>query len=360
MKWQVETQTKYSRIFLRVSLAILILLALAPFYASRSIIQDLFFILTMLIFAQSWNLLAGYAGMVSIGQQAYVGLGAYTLFYGVIFLGLDPLLSISLAIFTCIILALLTAFFVFRLQGAYFAIGTWVFAEIIRLIMAQWQTLGGGTGTSLPRGATREMFGVNFLKDVLDVKTSFAIDMIAFWVALVLAVLTIGSIYFLLRSRQGLGLTAIRDNLISASSIGINARKIKLIVYVSTSVIVGITGALVYLQKARISPDAAFSVLDWTAYVIFIVVIGGIGTIEGPIIGVLIFFLLQNLLSGYGSWYLLILGLLGIATMLFAPGGIWGYISDRTGIKLFPVQRRLINDKKESLVNGGTDDRHNN
>jgi branched-chain amino acid transport system permease protein len=100
-------------------------------------------------------------------------------------------------------------------------------------------------------------------------------------------------------------------------------------------------GALIYLQKARISPDAAFSVLDWTAYVIFIVVIGGIGTLEGPIIGVLVFYLMQTYLASFGSWYLILLGALAIATMLFAPKGIWGHFSQRFGIVLFPVQRRM-------------------
>jgi branched-chain amino acid transport system permease protein len=100
-------------------------------------------------------------------------------------------------------------------------------------------------------------------------------------------------------------------------------------------------GALIYLQKARISPDAAFSVLDWTAYVIFIVVIGGIGTIEGPILGVIIFFLMQRYLADFGSWYLILLGTLAIAVMLFAPKGIWGYVSDRYGLVLFPVQRHV-------------------
>jgi branched-chain amino acid transport system permease protein len=103
----------------------------------------------------------------------------------------------------------------------------------------------------------------------------------------------------------------------------------------------GLAGALIYLQKARISPDAAFSVTDWTAYVMFIVIIGGIGTIEGPIIGVFIFFLLQSLLADYGSWYLITLGIIGIVVMLFAPSGIWGLITDKTGIQLFPVRRRL-------------------
>ena len=101
-------------------------------------------------------------------------------------------------------------------------------------------------------------------------------------------------------------------------------------------------GALIFLQKARISPDAAFSLIDWTAYVIFIVVIGGIGTMEGPIIGVAIFYLLQYYLAALGSWYLMLLGALAIALMLFAPGGVWGVISRVFDITLFPVRRRLI------------------
>jgi branched-chain amino acid transport system permease protein len=104
----------------------------------------------------------------------------------------------------------------------------------------------------------------------------------------------------------------------------------------------GMTGALIYLQKARISPDAAFSVLDWTAYVIFIVVIGGIGTIEGPIVGVLVFYVLQTNLAHFGTWYLILLGAFAIVIMLFAPKGIWGYLSDRYGLVVFPIRRRLV------------------
>ena len=103
----------------------------------------------------------------------------------------------------------------------------------------------------------------------------------------------------------------------------------------------GLTGALIYFQKARISPDAGFSVLDWTAYVIFIVVIGGIGTIEGPIIGVLVFFLLQNYLADFGTWYLILLGAIATAVMLVAPQGIWGMVVKRFDLQLFPVRRRL-------------------
>ena len=345
--WTVETRTRTSTIFLGLAAVLVVILALAPFYASRSLIQDLFFILTMLVLAQGWNLLAGYAGLVSVGQQTFVGIGAYAMFGGVILLDLDPLVSIALGGIAAALLAIPTAFFTFRLQGAYFAIGTWVVAEIVRLTVAQWKALGGGTGTSLPRSATREMFGLEFLKDTFGFKTSAATDVITFWLALVLAVVTVGVVYRLLRSRQGLGLAAVRDNQNAARSVGVDAQRIKTIVYLSTAFITGLAGALIYVQKARISPDAAFSVLDWTAYVIFIVVIGGIGTIEGPIIGVLVFFALQNSLSGYGSWYLLVLGLLGIVIMLFAPRGLWGLFTDRTGIELFPIRRRLSGDPNE-------------
>jgi branched-chain amino acid transport system permease protein len=95
------------------------------------------------------------------------------------------------------------------------------------------------------------------------------------------------------------------------------------------------------LQKLRISPDTAFSVNDWTAFVIFITVIGGIGRVEGPIIGTIVFFLLRQTLADLGSLYLLMLGAVAIAVMLFAPKGIWGLLVERFGWQLLPLERRL-------------------
>lgn len=352
--YHVETKTRASKIAFYGGIAALIVAVALPFFAGRSTIQDMFFILTMLVLAQWWNLLAGYGGLVSVGQQAFVGMGAYAMFGMVILAGWDPVPSILIAGLAALILAIPTAFFAFRLQGAYFAIGTWVIAEVTRLSVAQWKQLGGGTGTSLPRSATKNMWGVEWIKDLLDVKTSAARDILAYWLALILAVLTIGFIYWLLRSRRGLGLSALRDNFTAAKSLGVDAGAIKWFVFLISALGTGLAGGLIYMQKARISPDAAFSVLDWTAYVIFIVVIGGIGTIEGPIIGVIVFFLLQNILADYGSWYLLILGVIGIAIMLFAPKGLWGLFSQKTDIQIFPVQRRLVhkNQNSEDKNNG--------
>jgi branched-chain amino acid transport system permease protein len=338
---KVTTRTRAGMVA-GIAAAVLLAAALAlPAVAPRSTIQDLFFILTMLTLAQLWNLIAGFGGMVSVGQQAFVGLGAYAMFAGVILWGWDPVPAILLGGIAALALAVPMAFFAFRLQGAYFAIGTWVIAEVTRLSVAQWKTLGGGTGTSLPREATADIIGVAAIADLFGLREAAARDVLAYWLALALAAGTIGAIYALLRSRLGLALAAVRDNDTAARSVGVDAGRVKWIVFLAAAAMTGLVGALIYVQTARISPDAAFSVTTWTAYVIFIAVIGGIGRLEGPIVGVLVFWGLQTAFADYGAWYLFTLGLLAIATMLVAPRGIWGFVADRTGLALFPVQRRL-------------------
>ncbi|MCA0204206.1 MAG: branched-chain amino acid ABC transporter permease [Proteobacteria bacterium] len=340
--WRATTRTRTGTLVALLALALIVAGLVLPAFASRRLIQDLFYILTMLTLAQIWNLLAGYGGLVSVGQQAFVGIGAYALFGGVILGGMDPLLAILLGGAAGLVLAIPMAFFAFRLHGAYFAIGTWVIAETTRLLIAQWKALGGGTGTSLPRAATSDMIGVAQVAELFGVRDAAARDILAYWIALLLAVALIAGIYALLRSRLGLALIAVRDNAEAAASVGVDVRWLKWAVFLIASVATGLTGALIFLQTARISPDAAFAITDWTAYVIFIVVIGGIGTIEGPILGVLVFFALRSTLADYGSWYLLTLGLTAIVAMIFAPKGLWGLLSARTGWHLFPIRHRLI------------------
>jgi branched-chain amino acid transport system permease protein len=143
-----------------------------------------------------------------------------------------------------------------------------------------------------------------------------------------------------LRSKRGLALLAIRDNEVAAESQGIDVRRMKLAVYVVAAFGAGLAGALYFLGNLRISPDAAFSV-NWTAFAIFMVVIGGIGRIEGPIVGALIFFLLNKLFADYGTWYLLGLGLLAIVVTIFFKHGLWGFAQSRWGWSLFPTRRTL-------------------
>ncbi|MFB9953157.1 branched-chain amino acid ABC transporter permease [Rhizobium puerariae] len=323
-----------------ITLALVALMFAVPAIASRAVVQDLFTVLTLLVLALNWNMLAGFAGLVSVGQQAFVGIGAYAMFGAVILLGLDPLAGILIGGLAAMAFAVPMAFFAFRLNGAYFAIGTWAIADIARLSAGQWKALGGGTGTSLPKGTTRDMLGVPFVKDMLGISNAAASDAVTYWLALALVIVMLGASFLFLRSRLGLGLQAVRDNVNAARSVGVDPLRLKALVFLLTAFGTGLCGALIFIQITRVTPDAAFSVIDWTAFVIFIVVIGGIGTLPGPILGVIIFYALERLLADYGTLYLIVLGLIGIAIMLFARRGLWGLFSDRTGIDLLPLRHR--------------------
>ena len=311
------------------AIALLILIA-APWWAGRADLRLIGELCLYLALASLWNLMAGYAGLVSVGQQAYVGFGGYMLFALTIFGGLNPILAIAIAGGLGALVSVPVAALIFRLRGAYFAIGTWVIAEVFRLSFAQVSALGGGSGTSLPTSIVRSLADGRGAREAL-----------AYWLALGVAVLVIAAVYLFLRSRKGLALTAIRDNELAAASLGIDIWRTKFLVYVVTSALTAMVGGLIFLQKLRISPDAAFSVNDWTAFVIFIVVIGGIGTIEGPIIGTLVFFALRETLADLGTIYLMVLGLVAIVVMLNAPKGIWGLICDRFDLELFPLGYRV-------------------
>jgi len=340
--FRIETAGHASRPSAAIMVAVLLVGVVLPAFASRDQIQNLIFLFYMIALAQCWNLLAGFAGLISVGQQAFVGLGGYLLFALTLPGGVNPLLAIPLAGIISAALALPTALVVFRLRGAYFAIGTWVVAEVYRLVFAQFKALGGGTGTSLDPLVTSSVPGIEWVKTLLGVRTPAARDIISYWMVLALMAGTLALVCFMLRSRRGLALGAIRDSESAAAGLGVDIHRVKLGVYIATAAMTGMIGALIYLQKARISPDAAFSVLDWTAYVIFITVIGGIGTIEGPMIGAVIFYLMQRYLADFGAWYLILLGALGIFVMLFAPKGLWGFVSERYNLTLFATRRRLI------------------
>ena len=173
-------------------------------------------------------------------------------------------------------------------------------------------------------------------------RASAARDRLAYWLAVIFAAGTIALVYWVLRSRQGLALAAIRDNASASGSIGIDERRTKLAVYVVAGFGASLIGALIFFQTARISPDAAFSVTDFTVYVLFVVVIGGIGTLEGPILGALVLYVMRDWLAGFGPFYLMALGALAIAVMLVFPRGLWGGLAEKFDVHLFPIRRRLI------------------
>lgn len=328
--YTVERATRASRVASVLGLLLLALAVSLPWWGTSVHMRSVVEISCYLVFASMWNLLAGYGGMVSIGQQGFLGLGGYFLFVFAQKMGVSPFVAVPLAAMVAALIAVPTSRFVFRLQGGYFAVGTWVVAEVFRLVFANVSALGGGSGTSLTA-----MVGI----------PKATREMITYWMALAIVVFAVGLVYGTLRSRFGLALTAIRDSERAAESQGINVRQVKLIVYVLAAFGAGLAGALYYLSNLRISPDVAFSV-NWTAFCIFIVLIGGIGTIEGPILGALLFWLLNQYFSEYGTWYLIGLGLMAIVVIIKWPRGIWGTLQHHFGWQLFPVQRKLKFDKE--------------
>ena len=318
-------------------LAVALLMAALPVIGSRALVQELFMVLCLLALALNWNMLAGFAGLVSVGQQAFVGIGAYAMFACVILWGISPLAGVLIGGLVAMALSVPVAFFAFRLHGAYFAIGTWAVADIARLGFGQWKALGGGTGTALPKGAVQDMAGIETIRALIGGSKAAAVDALTYWLALALVVAMLVASWAFLRSRMGLGLQAVRDNPLAARAVGVDPTRLKALVFLLTAFGTGICGGLLFIQIGRISPDAAFSLLDWTAFVIFIVVIGGIGTLPGPVIGVLVFYALERLLADYGTVYLIVLGLIGIAIMLFARRGLWGTFIHRIGRDPLPL-----------------------
>lgn len=314
------------RRLLLVSSLVIVLLLSVPLWGSSSLMRTLVEFIALLTLAQMWNLLAGYAGMVSVGQQAWIGLGGYALIALADDLQVNMFLAVFIAGLIAALISLPTAWIIFRLRAGYFAIGTWVVAEVFRLLVAgRTEWLGGGLGRTLASAGSFERSQREYL---------------TYWLALLIGVGAVALVYCLIRSRLGLGLTALRDSESAASGLGVNTARIKLLVYVICAFVTGIVGGLVYLNVLRITPDAAFSV-QWTAFMIFIVVIGGIGTVEGPILGAIIFFVLREYLANFGGWSLILLGLVAVVLMLVAPKGLWGLLRDRLHLELFPVRRRL-------------------
>jgi len=312
---------------LAFALIVVVMAAWVPFHFSLGTLTNLVGLFALIILGTTWNLLAGYGGLVSIGQQAFIGAGGYAVIKLADAAGIPLVLSVLLAGVVCAILAYPTSFLLFRLVGGYLAIGTWVVAEVFKLITTQIDSLGGGSGLSLMAFRT-------------DGTSRIARIGTVYWLALAIAVLVILATYFLMRSRLGLGLTAIRDNPTAAGSLGVAVQRSRRIVYVAASAGAGLAGALIAVNSLRVTPDSIYSV-NYTAYMIFIVVIGGIGTIEGPILGAIIFYILQQELASHGTWYLIVLGAVAIAVVLAAPKGLWGLLSREGKVEVFPVGHKV-------------------
>ncbi len=304
-----------------------LLVAVAPAVLTEGAMRlatECFLVLSM---AQMWNLLAGYTGLVSFGHQVFVALGAYGLFVVSGWLEVSPYWILPVAPMVCAMVAAVVAIPLFRLREAYFSIAMWVFSEIVAAITMKSTWLGGTSGVPL---VTSKLIDFDWFEPVM------------FWIASALALGTIGGLYLLLTSSFGLGLMSVRDNDLAAMSVGVDVRRNRFIVFVLSAAGCGLAGAVSFMGNLYIAPAAAFDV-NWVVYMMFIVMIGGIGTLEGPIVGTVIFFGLREIVTGplglSAGWYLVALGLIAVVIMLWSPSGLWPVLRDRFEIRLLSVRR---------------------
>jgi branched-chain amino acid transport system permease protein len=328
-----------SRVAFGIGAAVAILLFFVPAILSDSVTNNLTQFFILLIMAIGWNLAAGYGGMVSIGHQAFIGFASYA----VLDLSIHGILAwycVPIAIILAGLVSIPVSWLAFRLRGGYFAIGTWVIAQVFQLVIGQQSNLGGGAGASL-----------NDLNNLNPMTR----DNITYWFALGLTLIALSVTGLLLRSKVGMALVAVRDEELSAAATGVNVVRTKRLVFVLSAAICGGAGSLLILSNLEVQPDSSFSI-QYSAFMIFMVLVGGIGSFEGPIIGAIIFFTLQQSLSSYGAWYLVILGAFAVVVTLWLPRGIWGAIDPRHQRSLVPLRYRLHESKRDSsLINSVND-----
>lgn len=327
----VRRQTTSGRITLVLFVLALVALAAMPWWAGTGTIRMVLELCCYIAVAQMWNLLAGYAGLVSVGQQAFMGVAGYALFVLAQTFGVNPFLAIFLSLLVPAVLAVPCYLLLHRLDGPYFAIGTWVVAEVFRLVASNLSFVNAGAGMSL-----------NVMRDYSAMERNIAMSLLCALLILV----TIGGSFWFLRSRYGLALIAMRDNPVAAASQGVNVPRLRFLVYVAAAVGCGLAGAVYFMAQLRINPPAAFDPM-WSNLAIFIVMVGGIASIEGVLIGTLIYFVADRWFGAYGASYFVVLGLMTVIVALYARGGIWGAVSRRWDAPWFPIRRHLVQNEED-------------
>ena len=291
---------------------------------SQNVTEKLTTLLILVLLAAMWNALAGYGGLVSVGQQGFIGLGAYATVW-LCNHNMRPYDAMVVATLFCAAVSLPVSLLVLRFRGAQFAIGMWVLAEVAAILVSFDAALGAGTGTSLIQ---------------LDAYSPDARRSYTYWLTLGMTSFFLAVLFLLLRGRLGASLQAIRDDEEAAASVGVRVVAGKRILFVLAAAGCGGAGALILANTLFIEPTSIFGV-NWTAYMVFMVLVGGLGTFEGPIIGAIVLFLIQNHWGSTGVWYLVGLGVAAILFALLLPRGLWGTVRDRYAIQLLPVGHQL-------------------
>ncbi|RAW47136.1 branched-chain amino acid ABC transporter permease [Halorubrum sp. 48-1-W] len=270
--------------------------------------------------AQSWNMIGGYAGYLDFGHGAYFGIGAFAAGIAMAQFGYPFLVGFGLAIVVSSIVSYLVAVPTLRLTGAYFAIATWAFAESIKQTALVTGITGGTFGLSLPRSPDT----------FVGVPVPFAISETFFYYAmLVLCLATMALTYYLFERHEfGYRVKALRDDQDAAESLGIDTTRVKRQVYVLSCVVAAVFGSVHAWYIVYIHPNDVLAPII-TDRMVIMALLGGLGTLTGPVAGGLLVFLLERLSSvflGSTTFYLPLIGVLIMVTVLFAPSGIIGIL----------------------------------
>ena len=322
---KVQRWTRLSRNF-TIGIGVLaVALVFVPIVLDSTYVQYMTNLLILVILAVMWNALAGYGGLLSVGQQAFIGIGAYgTVFFAQ--LGVAPYMAMVLAMLVAGAISVPISLFALRLRAAQFAIGMWVIAEVISILVRFDHALGAGTGISLIQ---MNQYDPSYRQAY------------TYWLALAFAVIFLGILFFLLRTPFGASLQAIRDDEEAATSLGVRVASRKRLLFVLAGFGCGAAGVLIVANTLFIDPGSIFSV-QWSAYMIFMVLVGGLGTFEGPILGAILLFGIQTIFTQGGPWYLVGLGATAALFALALPRGLWGTIEERLGLQLLPVGYRVV------------------
>lgn len=277
--------------------------AVFPYLLSDYALQIGFRLMLYMVLAESWNLLAGYCGLVSLGSASFVGIGAY------VFVGLLNAVKVPIAIAVVIagisgaVLAVTISPAVFRMRGLYFTVGTLALGEAMRLMMINVPWFGGATGLFLhvnwpsSYALYLDMLGLLFLSEI---------------------VLTIG-----VHSRLSILMRAVRDDEDAAAQMGVRAFRVKLVTFMVASALMSAAGGLQAYKLAAVEPYGMFG-LQWSIDVLAIVIIGGMGLRYGPILGAVLVVALGELLADYPELHVAITGVILIVLIRFAPKGLAG------------------------------------
>ncbi len=300
-------------------------LAFLPLFGSALVIDKLTFLMVLVIMAVMWNLLAGYAGLISVGQQAFIGLGGYFMLR-LVEGGMPPLLAILIAASLIVIVAWPMSWFVLRLKPAEFAVAMWVIAETIRSIVMFDPLVQGETGRSL--------VALNAIDPDLRRNAIFLIALLAAIGSLVFS-------YFLLSGRLGGESQAIRDDEEAAASVGVSTMRVKRIVFIVSAVGCALAGTIWLASAITFQPRTSFGI-NWSIFMLFMVLVGGLGSFIGPVLGAVLFFALQEIFGDFGAWYLAGIGVVAMLFALYAPQGIVGILSDKTQHDALSLRKTLL------------------